>query len=61
MLSQMVQQIYSSEAVGCGIFDRIWNSDNCQPEVASDVISDMVHRDVGVDVFANFGNSRLKP
>ena len=50
-----------SEAVGCGIFDRILNYDNCQPEVVSDVISGIVDHDVSTDACANFGNSRSKP
>ena len=33
---------------------------NCQPEVVSDVISGMVDQDVGMNVRANFGDSRLK-
>ena len=36
------------------------NFNNCQPEVVSDVISGTVDHDVGVDVCANFGDSRLK-
>ena len=58
---QTVLEIYSSKAVGCGIFDRFLNFYNCQPEVVSDVISSVVDQDVGVDVCANFGDSRLKP
>ena len=37
------------------------NLDNCQPEVVSDVISSTVNQDVGRDLCANFGDSRLKP
>ena len=32
-----------------------------QPEVVSDVISSTAVQDVGMDVCANFGDSRLKP
>ena len=60
ILTQTVHEIYSSEAVRCGIFDRILNFDNCQPKVASEVISGMVNQDVGMDVGANFGDFRLK-
>ena len=34
------------EAVGSGIFDRLLNFDNCQPEVDSDVISGVVIKPV---------------
>ena len=44
----------------CGIFDRFLNFDNCQPEAASYVISGMAVEDVGMDVCAHFGDSRLK-
>ena len=37
------------------------NFDNCQPEATSDVIFGRVDQDVGMDVCANFGDSRLKP
>ena len=60
ILSQTVHEIYSSEAVVCGIFDRSLNFDNCQPEVVSDVLSGMVDQDVNMDVCAIFGDSRLK-
>ena len=48
----MIHKIYSSEAVGCGIFARFLNFDNCQPEVYSDVISGVVvaPKDVKVPV-----------
>ena len=45
---------------------RMWhfrpflNFDNYQPEVVSDIISGTVNRDVGIDVCADFGDSRLK-
>ena len=39
---------------------RSLNFDNCQPEVVSDVISDVADQNIGVDVCANFGDSRLK-
>ena len=57
----MVLEIYSRKAVGCGIFDRFWNFDNCQPEAVSDVTSGMFDHDVRMDVCANLGDSRLKP
>ena len=60
ILAQTVLEIYSSEAVECGIFDRFLNFDNCQPEVVRDVISGMVDQDLGMDVCASFGGSRLK-
>ena len=34
------------------------NFGNCQPEVVTDIISGTT--DVGIDVYANFGNSGLK-
>ena len=49
ILAQTVHEIYYSEAVGCSIFDRFLNFDNCQPEVVSDVISGMVDQNVGMD------------
>ena len=60
ILPQTVHEIYSSEAVVCGIFDHSLNFDNCQPEVVIDVISGMVNQNVGMGVCANFGDSRLK-
>ena len=41
-------------------FCTFLNFDNCQPEVVSDVISDMTDQDAGMDVCANFCDSRLK-
>ena len=61
IIAQSVHERCHSEAVGCGIFDRFLNFGNCQPEVASDVISGMIKQDAGMDVCANFGDSRLKP
>ena len=61
ILAQTVLEIYSSEAVGCGIFDRFWNFDDCRAELVSYDISGTTDQDVGVDVYANFGDSRLKP
>ena len=61
IVAQTVLEIYSCEAVGCGIFDRFLKFDNCQPEVFSDVISGRADQDVGTDVCAFFGYSRLKP
>ena len=46
----MVHKIYSSEAVECGIINRLLNIDNCQLEVVSDVISSKIDQDVGMDV-----------
>ena len=46
------------EAVGGGSFDRFVNFDNCQPEVASDVISGTAIQNVGMDILANFGDSK---
>ena len=37
------------------------NSDNCQPEVVSDVISGLAFQFADMDVIASFGDSRLKP
>ena len=61
ILAQTVLKIYSSEVVGCGIFDSFFNFYNCQLVVVSDVISGMAFQDVVMDVRANFGDSRLKP
>ena len=44
--------------VGGDILDRFFNFDNCQPEVASDLISCMAVQYVGVDVCVKFGDSR---
>ena len=38
----------------------LFNFNNCQPEVVSDVISGMADQDFGMDVRASFGDSRLK-
>ena len=49
------------KAVCGGILDRFFkHSDNCQPEVASVVISGMAVQYVGMDVCVKFGDSRLK-
>ena len=61
ILAQTVLEIYSSEAIRCGIFHHFLNFDNCQPEVLRDVISGMADQDVGMDVCGNLGDSRLKP
>ena len=42
-------------------FRPFLNFDNCQSEVVRDVISGMADQDGGMDVCANFGDSRLKP
>ena len=60
LLALTVLEIYSSEVVGFGIFDRSLNFDNCQSEVDSDVISDWADQDVDKDASANFYDSRLK-
>jgi len=44
-----------------GHFRQFFNFDNCRPEVVSDVISGTADQDVGMDVCANFRDSRLKP
>ena len=61
ILAQTVLEIISSEAVRCCIFDRFFNFQNHKPEVVSDVISGTADQDDGMDIFANFGDSRLKP
>ena len=50
ILAQTVHEIYSCEAVGCGIIARFLNFDSNQLEVFSDVISGKANQDVGVDV-----------
>ena len=60
-LVQTVHQIYSGEAVGCDIFDRFLNFDNCHPEAVSDVIAGTIDQEVGVNDCVNFGDCRLKP
>ena len=57
-LSRAKFHLKLSEAAFSTVFS---NFDNCQPEVVGDVISSMVDEDVGMDVCANFGYSRLKP
>ena len=47
------REIYSSETIGCGIFDLFVNFDNCQPEVVSDDISGVVEDPTGVKVREN--------
>ena len=42
------------DAVGGGKFDRFLNFDNCQPGVASDVISGMAVQHVGMDACVNW-------
>ena len=48
----------SSEAVGCGIFDRFLNFDNCQPQVVSSVISGVVVDLTDLKVPVKFCGSR---
>ena len=60
ILSPTVLEIYSSEAVVCGIFECLLNFDGCQPKVFCDVISGVVDQDVRMDLFANLGESRLR-
>ena len=55
ILAQTLHEIYSSAAVGCGIFDLFFNFDNCQPEVVSDVLSGTVEQDVGMDILVILG------
>ena len=57
----LAHTVHSNIAVGCDIFLPYLKFDNCQPEIGSDVVSRMVEQDVGMDVFANFGDSGLKP
>ena len=59
ILAQTALDIYDSEAVGGDIFERCLNFNNRQPEVTSDVISSPAIKDVGLDVSAEFGESRL--
>ena len=61
ILAQTVHEIYSSEADGFGNFVRYLTFDNCQLQVVGDVISSTADQDVGMDVYASFGDSRLKP
>ena len=58
ILSQTVHEIYSGEAVVCGIFHRFLNFDNCQPEVVSNVISSVVLEPTGIKVRVKFDDSR---
>ena len=58
ILNLTVLEIYSSEAIGFGIFDRVFNFDNCQTEVVSDVISGMVVDPTGVKARVKFDDSR---
>ena len=44
----------ANKAIGCGIFGHLSNFYKCWPEAAGDVISD-----VGTDIHASFGDSRL--
>ena len=53
----MVLEIYSSEAVKCGIFDLFSNVDNFRPEIDSDVISGVVIEPTGVNVRIKLGSS----
>ena len=48
ILALTVLEIYNSEAVGFGIFDRFMNFDNCPTEVVSVVISGVVVDPTGV-------------
>ena len=42
-------------------FSTVFFRCSFQPEVVSDVISGLVNHDVGMDICANFDDSRLKP
>ena len=52
ILAQTVLEIYSTEPVGCGIFNLFLNLNNCQPEAVRNVVSGMVDQDVGMDVMS---------
>ena len=56
ILAQTPHEIYSNEAGGFDIFDHFLTIAN-----RSDVISGTVNQDIGMDVCASFGDSRLKP
>ena len=56
ILAQTLRDIYSSEPVGCGIFEL----DNCQPEVVSDIISGVVMETVGEKFRVKYGDSKSK-
>ena len=58
ILAQTIHEIYSSEAVVCGIFDRFSNVDNFRPEEDSDVISGVVVDPTGMKVCVKFSDSR---
>ena len=60
ILAQTILEVYNSEAVDGGIFDR-FVFDNFQPEIVSEVISGMAVQFVGTDVCVSFCDSRLKP
>ena len=47
------------KAVGCGIFFRFSNVDNCRAELTGDVISGKALEYLGLDVLAKLGDSRL--
>ena len=53
ILALPVLEMYSSGAIGFGIFGRSSIFDNFQPEGVSDIISGMADQNVGVDVCAN--------
>ena len=61
ILPQTVQEICSREAVDAPFSAVFLHFGNYQPEVVSDVISGTIDQDVSVDVWANCGDSRLKP
>ena len=57
ILAQTVLEMNSSEVVGCDIFGRFLNFNNCRPEVLSDVISAAVVEPTGMKVLVQFGDS----
>ena len=55
ILAQTVLDIYSSEVIGCGIFDRFLNVDNFRAEVYTDVMSGVVVDPTGLKVRVKLG------
>ena len=58
ILAQTVHEIYSSKAIGCGIFGPFSNVDNFHPEVNSDVESGVVVDLTGVKFHVKLDDSR---
>ena len=61
ILAQTAHEIHSSPPSDAGFSNRSLNLHDCQQEEVSDVIAGVVDQDVGVNVCANFVDSRLKP